>query len=134
MDVAETVLLLVEIYLVIGVLFTAFYFWRGQARLGHAVTAATWSFRIIIVPSLVGLWPLLIWPLTHSSEANPWPGGSAEKPIAPGLQRQIQTVVWLGLLILIPLGMYVAIQGRAFEWSPHQEVSELVNVVKQGAQ
>ncbi len=132
MDLVENILVLVEIYVGIGVLFAAIFFWRGQDRLGHAVTDATWGFRIIIVPSLVGLWPLLIWPLRHSSHTTPWPGGQADRPFAPGFLSRLQLGFWLVLLVLVPAGLYIAVEDRANELSPREEVSELDNLVKQG--
>ena len=128
-DFVEWILFLAEIYLSIGVLFVVFIlgptsrWWKD--RLGNQFRDSSWGFRILIVPSLVGLWPLLIWSLRETSHA---------KAHIPSFLSWVQVAVWLALLLIVPAGIYVAVQNRAVELSPQEEVSELDHDVKQGGQ
>jgi Na+-driven multidrug efflux pump len=56
---AEVLTVLIGIYLAVGVLFAAPFVLRGVNRIDPVAREGTWGFRLIIVPGVVALWPLL---------------------------------------------------------------------------
>lgn len=50
-----------EIYAAAGLVFAVFFLWRGVARLDSAAAGSPLGFRLIILPGVVALWPLLAW-------------------------------------------------------------------------
>ena len=63
---AQTFIALLGIYLAIGVLFSVPFVAIGVARVDPAARGASWGFRMLILPAVVALWPLL---------ARRWVGG-----------------------------------------------------------
>ena len=47
------------LYLTVGLLFGIPFVWRGVHRIDPAAPGSTWGFRLIILPGVVALWPLL---------------------------------------------------------------------------
>lgn len=43
-----------------GFVFAIAFVLRGAARVDHAAESSPWSFRIVILPGAVALWPLLL--------------------------------------------------------------------------
>jgi hypothetical protein len=50
---------LIGIYLALGVLFAVPFVMRGAARVDPAARGAGWGFRLLILPGVAALWPLL---------------------------------------------------------------------------
>jgi hypothetical protein len=50
-----------QIYALIGLVFSVPFLWRGAARLDPAAATSPLGFRLIILPGVVALWPLLAW-------------------------------------------------------------------------
>ena len=57
---AEVVVLLCTVYIVSGLAFAAFFVWRGVGRIDPAAKSAGLGFRLIILPGVVALWPVLL--------------------------------------------------------------------------
>jgi hypothetical protein len=57
--IAESVLVLVLAYVAAGVVFAAAFLSRGMTRIDPAARGSGWSFRVLILPGVVLLWPLL---------------------------------------------------------------------------
>jgi hypothetical protein len=47
------------LYLAMGVAFGIPFVWRGVHRIDPAAPGSTWGFRLLILPGVVALWPLL---------------------------------------------------------------------------
>ena len=60
MAVAETLVMLVEMYLGAGVLVAAVFLLWGVDR-SHAEARGSYLFRILVAPGVIGLWPLVLW-------------------------------------------------------------------------
>lgn len=60
MIVAEILVLVVEIYLVVGILFGIVFVTRGVQTIDHAAEGTGWGFRLIILPGVAAFWPLLL--------------------------------------------------------------------------
>ncbi len=60
MFVAETLVAVVEIYLVVGILFGIVFVTRGVQAIDHAAEGTGWGFRLIILPGVAVFWPLLL--------------------------------------------------------------------------
>jgi hypothetical protein len=57
---ANVVALLLGVYAAAGALFAAAFVARGARRLDRNVEGAPWTFRLVIAPGAVALWPLLL--------------------------------------------------------------------------
>lgn len=47
------------LYLLAGILFAAFFLWRGIDRLDEAARGISWKTRLLFFPGCVALWPVL---------------------------------------------------------------------------
>jgi hypothetical protein len=75
---AQAIVLALEVYFGLGLLFAIAFAWRGAAAIDPAARDATTGFRILIVPASALLWPLLLrrWvrraapPLEHNAHRD----------------------------------------------------------------
>jgi membrane protein implicated in regulation of membrane protease activity len=58
--IAEILVLAIEIYLVVGILFGIAFVTRGVQAIDHAAEGTGWGFRLIILPGVAAFWPLLL--------------------------------------------------------------------------
>ena len=65
----SALVLLVELYLVVGLLFALGFVVRGVGRIDPVAAGGTWGFRIAILPGCVVLWPLLARRWRHGTAA-----------------------------------------------------------------
>ena len=59
MLIAQTIVWLLSSYVAAGLLFAPLFVTRGAARIDPSVQQSTWGFRLMIVPGVMALWPLL---------------------------------------------------------------------------
>ena len=57
---AEVVVLLCTVYIACGLAFAPFFVWRGASRVDPASRSAGWGFRLIVLPGVAALWPVLL--------------------------------------------------------------------------
>ncbi|MYF95726.1 MAG: hypothetical protein F4210_09500 [Holophagales bacterium] len=81
---AEVVVLLCTVYIACGLVFAPFFAWRGVGRVDPAARSSGLGFRLIILPGVAVLWPVLLrrW-LTGSSppsERNAHRDAAAARP------------------------------------------------------
>jgi hypothetical protein len=57
---ANILVLLGGLYLLIGLLFAAYFVTRGAGRLDPVAAQGTWGFRLLILPGATALWPVLL--------------------------------------------------------------------------
>ncbi|MEX0643664.1 MAG: hypothetical protein WD076_00010 [Parvularculaceae bacterium] len=67
---AEMLLAAVGVYLAIGVVFALIFAFGGAARVDHAAEGAAPWFRIVIIPGVVGLWPIMALRLLSGRRIN----------------------------------------------------------------
>ncbi len=59
--VAVTIVVILQIYLVVGLVFALYCFFAGGLRrIDHKAGEASRGFKMLIAPGLVGLWPVLL--------------------------------------------------------------------------
>ena len=61
LEVAQVVVALFELYALAGVVFAALFLPRAVARLDPRVAGAPRTLRLLILPGVAALWPLLAW-------------------------------------------------------------------------
>lgn len=49
-----------ELYLLIGFLFACFFVIKGVGRVDKNAEEGTWGFRLLILPGVAALWPLML--------------------------------------------------------------------------
>ncbi|MBL8878704.1 MAG: hypothetical protein JNG88_06240 [Phycisphaerales bacterium] len=54
------ILLTIGLYAAIGAAFGILFAWRGVDRIDPAAHGASWTFRLLILPGVIALWPLLM--------------------------------------------------------------------------
>ena len=57
---AEILLIIAAIYLVLGVLFVIPFLMKGLNKIDEGTKGSTIGFKIIIIPGVVVLWPVLL--------------------------------------------------------------------------
>ena len=83
---AEVVVLLCTVYIACGLAFAPFFAWRGADRIDPAAKTAGLGFRLIILPGVVALWPVLL--LRWRSGRQPPSERNAHRDAATGRPRQ----------------------------------------------
>jgi hypothetical protein len=71
MIVAQTIVWSLGIYVLLGLLLALFFVTRGAGRIDPSVQQSTWGFRLMIVPGVVALWPVLLLRLLRGSPPPP---------------------------------------------------------------
>ncbi len=56
---SQILVALLGVYAVLGILFAIPFVIKGIGRLDPAAQDGTWGFRLLILPGVVALWPLL---------------------------------------------------------------------------
>ena len=55
----QTLVTLAGVYLALGILFAIPFVFRGVNRIDPVAGGSSWGFRLIIIPGVIVLWPLL---------------------------------------------------------------------------
>jgi len=63
----------------LGFAFALAFVTRGVGRIDPAARGATWGFRLVVLPGVVALWPLL---------ARRWWGGATAPPVESNAHRR----------------------------------------------
>jgi hypothetical protein len=71
MILAQIIVWLLGVYLSVGVLFSLFFVVFGAGRIDPSVQQSTRSFRVMIVPGVIALWPLLALRLARGVHQPP---------------------------------------------------------------
>lgn len=59
--IAELLVAVAAVYVVAGLAFAVPFVLRGVERIDPGAQGASWGFRLIVLPGVVALWPLLLW-------------------------------------------------------------------------
>jgi len=59
MNMAVAILSAFALYATIGALFGMSFVWRDVDRIDAAAHGARWTFRLLILPGVIAIWPLL---------------------------------------------------------------------------
>lgn len=70
--IANAFVILLGLYLLFGILFAAVFIPKGLGKIDPVTSESTWGFRVMIVPGVIGLWPLL---------AHRWMKGVTAPPV-----------------------------------------------------
>lgn len=74
-DLAERIVLCAGVYLAIGAVIAAPFVWRGAGFIDHAARGAGAGFRLLLVPGVILLWPMILLRLASGRRVNaPIPG------------------------------------------------------------
>ena len=57
--VAEVLVIALAVHGVVGLAFAVLFAWRGAGVLDPAAQGGTWGFRLLILPGVAALWPLM---------------------------------------------------------------------------
>ena len=78
MTAALIIVWIAGVYVAVGVVVAAAALVRGLGRIDPDAEDATWGFRMIVLPGLVLMWPLILGRM-RSGERNPPPERTAHK-------------------------------------------------------
>lgn len=99
-------------YLLLGVAFAALFFPSGLVRMDPGVRGAGLGFRMLILPGVAALWPLLAWRWWRTVGNRDAVPVSSERPAMPGQLRRAHGVVWILLAAAGPVILAVALAWR----------------------
>jgi len=57
--IVNLMVLAATLYLALGLLFALPFLWRGLPKIDPAAVGTSWRFRLLILPGVVTLWPLM---------------------------------------------------------------------------
>lgn len=100
MHAALLILWSAAVYIALGALFAAVFLTALLPRLDHAAKGAPPTFRLLILPGVVALWPLLLV--------------RCVRPIRDGAEpfRSMHLLAWLALAVLVPAIIAAALYAR----------------------
>jgi hypothetical protein len=122
---ARWLLEIAAIYGMVGLAFAIPFATGWVGRLDASARAGSWGFRILIVPGVVALWPVLVgkvWRVRRGRYVPP----VAERPVSPARLRRIHGWSFRTLAVLVPLVCAAALITRP----PAAPVSPDVNPVR----
>jgi hypothetical protein len=93
---------LAGVYAVMGVLFAVPFVCRWAGQLDASARTGSWGFRLIILPGVVALWPVLagkVWRVHKGAYVPP----VAEKPVPPRWLRKIHGMGFRVLAVAMPV-------------------------------
>jgi hypothetical protein len=79
LELANWIVAAAGVYFALGLLFAVPFLARGVARIDPAAREGTWGFRLVVLPGVVALWPLL---------ARRWLSGRGEPPVESNAHRR----------------------------------------------
>lgn len=92
--VARLVVGTVEAYLVLGLIFAIPFVLFLAKRVDHAAKGSTWGFRVLVIPGVALLWPLLLKRVLKGQETpeerNAHRLGALSKPKTPMTKETVQ--------------------------------------------
>lgn len=71
MGTADFILLAAAAYAAIGAAFGLLFITSGVGRVDHAAIGAPWSFRLLILPGVAALWPLMLLKWVRATRPDP---------------------------------------------------------------
>lgn len=60
MFIAKIIVWFLSMYALLGLFLAPFFVLRGVMRIDPSAQHASWGFRLMIVPGVIALWPLLL--------------------------------------------------------------------------
>ena len=92
---------MLAVYITLGVVFAVALHAVGLTRIDPATRGAGWSFRLLITPGVVALWPYLAvrW---RRAAAGGRPGG-AQRPLSASGLRAFHRNLSMFLMVVVPL-------------------------------
>ncbi len=101
MNAALLILWIAATYLSLGVLFAGVFVAYFLHRVDHAARGAPLTFRLLILPGVIALWPLLLV--------------RCVRPITDGAEpfRKMHLIAWLALAMLVPALVAAALFARS---------------------
>lgn len=98
-------------YLALGVVFAVAFQSVGLARVDAAARGAGWSFRVLITPGVIALWPVLLLRWRASARGGSFPSAAPPPGSAEGLCR-LHAALVVALAVLAPLVVAAALALR----------------------
>lgn len=126
-EFVRTALLLLAAYLVAGGLFALVFHLRGLRAIDAAARGAGFTFRLLITPGVIALWPLVAARWLRAIQGGVIPGGQ-EGQVSPRRLRATHAFAWKALAVLVPLAVAAALWNRPLENRP----SQLKNPIPEG--
>ncbi len=94
-----------------GLVFAIAFLRGGAAAMDPGSRHSGWGFRLVIVPGIVALWPLLALRWRRTATGRTFLGDS-EAPVKPRRLRATHRLAWKALAVLIPLVLAAALWWR----------------------
>ncbi|MFN0060341.1 MAG: hypothetical protein ACKVX7_17935 [Planctomycetota bacterium] len=110
-NIVEVALSATAAYLVVGLLVAMALHVRGLARIDAATTGTPISFRLLITPGLVVLWPALLrkWRIAHLGKTSM---DALDQPFSSLTLRRSQGAIWKLVAVITPIACGAAIALR----------------------
>ncbi|NUM54885.1 MAG: hypothetical protein HUU46_14660 [Candidatus Hydrogenedentes bacterium] len=99
-------------YLALGAVATLALHARGLRILDHATAGAPISFRVLVTPGLIALWPIMLCKWRKAARGGDG-AGRPDAPIPALRLRQIHGIAIRLLALLIPVAVGAAVMVRA---------------------
>lgn len=116
------------VYAGCGLLVAVLFLARWCKAFDPSATAGSWGFRVLIVPGIIALWPVIlakVWTVRRGGSAQ----GPAETPVRQETLRRNHGLAFIALAVIGPLLFAVALIWRAprLEDAPPVDVATSLN-------
>lgn len=107
---------IVAVHALLGLAFAGAMLFFGVGRIDPSARGAGLGFRLLILPGMVVLWPVLAWKWWGFLRRGERPRvPEPEEWVRPEKLRRWHSVVWIVLAVAGPLGVAVALAWRPME-------------------
>lgn len=113
-EFVQTGLVVLAAYGAAGLLFAFGFQLRGLASTDAAARGAGLAFRLLIMPGVIVLWPLVAMRWISAPRRGSFLG-SPDAPIAPLRLRSAHSLAWKALVVLVPIAVALALWYRPQE-------------------
>ena len=116
------------VYVACGLLVAALFLARWCKTFDPSAAHGSWGFRVLVVPGIVALWPLILMKVRAVARGG-CAAGEAETPVRAETLRRNHGLAFITLAIVAPLLFAVALIWRAprFEDTPVVEAATKLN-------
>lgn len=106
------ILKLAGLYACLGFCVAVVFVSIRSGRFDPAAASGTWGFRLLIIPGIVALWPVILAKVLAVRRGRGAEGG-AEWPVSPESLRRRHALAFVALLVAGPLLFAAALIWRA---------------------
>lgn len=103
--------MIAALYVAAGLVLAVAHLWSAMDRLDPSAKAGSWGFRLVTLPGMAILWPVLLR-RAFQAKRGAWSPPAPEAPVPPRQLRRIHGRAFQALAIVVPVLLAAALVWR----------------------